>query len=198
LFHTHRTKVVPCNQEQDLILVLDSSGSISLPHYRNALQFVANLSTAFTVVPGSRLGFNVFSVKSRTILPINNSLSPEEIRGKITSAPYLKGGTRTDIAVNAALKGLQTSARLGVPRTLVILTDGSSNKPRLTSTASARAKAQGLRMFSIGIGTELNDKELKELAGGDEHRVYKANNWEYLANLLAQTSVALCPPRADK
>jgi uncharacterized protein with von Willebrand factor type A (vWA) domain len=176
-----------------MIIVMDSSGSIGEANYQIALQFVANLSAAFTASSRSRLGFNLFSYKTQTIIPITNSLSRDEIQTAILSSPYLSGGTRTDLGVKAALKDFQLNARPGVPRTLVVLTDGMSEQSGLTSQAAASAKEEGLRMFSIGITSGVNDNELVSLAGGDELRTYKVYNWEDLAKLLTQTSMEFCP-----
>jgi uncharacterized protein with von Willebrand factor type A (vWA) domain len=176
-----------------MIIVMDSSGSIGEANYQIALQFVANLSTAFTASSRSRLGFHLFSSNTRKIIPITNSLSPDEIQTAILSSPYLRRGTRTDLGVKTALRDFQLYARPGVPRTLVVLTDGMSEQPGLTSQAAASAKEEGLRMFSIGITSGVNEDELVSLAGRDELRVYKANNWTDLESLLIQTSREFCP-----
>jgi hypothetical protein len=80
----------------------------------------------------------------------------------------------------------------------VLLTDGRSN-PRPVAEAVARAsaaKAAGVRVYTIGLGAEVEDDALAAMASRPEdyHRAPEAGA---LAGIYAQIAVALpCPARA--
>jgi secreted protein with Ig-like and vWFA domain len=76
---------------------------------------------------------------------------------------------------------------------MIVLTDGHSNNYQATLNATSRAKSLGIRLFSVGIGSNLNDAELMALAGGDRNNLYYVPNWDDLKELLTKSSADLCP-----
>jgi hypothetical protein len=189
--------VVPCRITNDLEIILDSSSSMNLTDYIITLHnFLAELSAAFSVHPSSRLAFKIYSNGVQSIIPLTNSLTAAQIQTAIKTTPYHGGTTSpTDKAVDAAVAELEQNNR-GVPRTMIVLTVGSSDNPQLTLNATSRAKSLGIRMFAVGIGSSnvgQNYNELLALAGDDIANLYNVPNWNDLQKLLIEISTALCP-----
>ena len=81
---------------------------------------------------------------------------------------------------------------------LVLLTDGKSN-PRPASEAVARAdeaKRSGIVIFTIGLGSDLDDAALAAIASQPAF-YYRAPTAEQLGGIYRQIAVAIpCPAEA--
>jgi len=185
------TLAVPCFKTNDLIVVLDSSGSITLPHYETAKGFVEQLAAAFSIHSPSRLGFIIYSSNVLTIFDLQNNLPSTDISSFILSTQYLSGGTATSLGVNAALMQFESYPR-NVPLNMVVLTDGVSNNENATITAAKVATSKGIRLFSVGIGGNINQRELLALAGDRSDRIFYLNNFDELIDILAPLSRKIC------
>lgn len=72
----------------------------------------------------------------------------------------------------------------GVPKLLVILTDGVSYDN--VFYAAEYARSQGITLFCVGIGSGINVPQLKQIAGTDSNILYISayNTLEKLAYLI--------------
>lgn len=186
------TIALPCYQVNDLAIVLDSSGSIGSNNFEIAKGFVERLANAFTIYSPSRLSFITYSNSATTHIDLTNSLSRGTISSTILNTIWESGGTATDLGIELATTQLTSNLR-GVPLNMVVLTDGISNSPALTSLAAQAAISSGIRTFSVGITQYVNQQELLEIAGNDTNRVFTTANFDELINLLAPLSLKLCP-----
>jgi len=188
----HDTIAVPCYRTNDLAIVLDASGSVGAANFVKALDFVDQLTTAFTRHSESRLTYIVYSTDATTRIPLTNTHTPAQISSIITTTPYTGGGTATHLGIDAAVAQFNGSPRQ-LPRNLIVLTDGESNNRALTEQAANRAISLGIRTFSVGITPSVNMQELLAIAGNDPARVFTSANFENLIKLLAPLSLKICP-----
>lgn len=183
---------MPCYETNDLIIVLDSSGSIGLPNYRTTLNFVERLANAFTVHGPSRIAFIIFSEYSEVVIDISNTLTREQISSTILNTQYMDSGTATWLGIDSAIAQFYSAPR-DVPLNMVVLTDGMSNDEDLTIAAAHRATAMGIRSFSVGITDDINPDELLVIAGGVTEHIFTTDTFDELINLLTPVSVTVCP-----
>jgi len=188
----HVTIAVPCYETNDLAIVLDASGSIGAANFIVAVDFVDQLAAAFTRHDASRLTYIVYSSSSITRIPLTNSFTATEISNLIRTTPYTGGGTATHLGIDMAVSQFNSSPR-SVPKNMVVLTDGISNNPALTEASANRAIAMGVRSFAVGITPSINPQELLTIAGNDPSRVFTAENFAHLIQLLAPLSLKICP-----
>ncbi|KAG4066725.1 hypothetical protein HA402_012792 [Bradysia odoriphaga] len=181
----------PCYQTNDLVIVLDSSGSIGSDNFEKAKQFVERLISAFTVYSPNRVSFVTFSHFATTHIDLTSGLSPADISSTILTTEFEAGSTNTHWGIEVATDQLISSNR-GVQMNMVILTDGESNLPSKTVDAAKEAISHGIRTFSVGITQYINQNELLEMAGNDESRVFTTDNFDELINLLAPLSLKIC------
>lgn len=192
LFQVQRTTVaVDCYQTNDLIIVLDSSGSIESHNYARALTFIERLATAFTVHGPSRIALIIFSYEAEVVIDITNSYTRAEISSAILNTPYTQGGTNTWLGIDLAIAQFNSSLR-DVPLNMVVLTDGMSNNEGLTIAAAQRATTMGIRSFSVGITDNLNQEELRVIAGGMPNRIFTSETFDELIQLLTPLSLRVC------
>lgn len=182
---------MPCYEINDLIVLIDSSGSIGSGNYETVKSFVEKLAAGFTVQSGSRISIVIFSNSVNALVALTNTLHSTEISYKILNAPYLAGQTRTDLGIDASIAQFNSSPR-SVPRNLVVLTDGESNDPSLTVAAANMVISLGVRTFSVGFGNSINNQELLDIAGGNQDRVYTMSTFGELIKVLTPLSLAIC------
>jgi Ca-activated chloride channel homolog len=151
---------------KDIVFVLDTSGSMSdagkMEKARAALLFgVRSLRTEDR--------FNVVGFAGEESL-MSNGLIQADAAGKERGVRFIEGlrpvgGTNINSALLAAMKQFEQSER---PRMLVFLTDGfptvgETNAERIVQNA-ARERVTGVRLFTFGVGYEVNTALLDKLA----------------------------------
>ena len=136
----------------ELLLVLDRSGSIgrSMP---TLLSFARDLVSDFDIGPTTtRVGLVQFNSDAQLLLALSSSES--DIDSAISRGGPAGGGTSISDGITRAL-GLLGAARVGVPVTMLVLTDGvqtvDGGEPAAIS-AAVTAKARGVQVFAVGFG----------------------------------------------
>lgn len=151
---------------KDIVFVLDTSGSMAdegkMEKARSALLFgIKNLRD------GDR--FNVINFAGEEHL-MENGLIPANASGRNRGEDFVKkltptGGTNINDALRAALKQFDSSDR---PKLLVFMTDGlptvgETNVEKIINNAKG-IKVDGLRLFTFGVGYDVNTKLLDKIA----------------------------------
>ena len=84
----------------------------------------------------------------------------------------------------------KNGARRGIPHIVIVITDGKSNNPQITQQEAAKAQAQGIYMFAIGVGENADKYELHALASDpDDHYLFTVD--DYTALLFIEDIVAI-------
>src|SRR4051812_47266153 len=151
---------------KDIIFVLDTSGSMNdegkIEKARSALLFGVKSLRAED-------RFNVTSFAGEERLMESGMISADE-KGRGRGAEFVgklkaTGGTNINDALRAALKQFDASDR---PKMLVFMTDGlptvgETNVQRIIEN-SHTARVRGLRLFTFGVGYDVNTALLDKLA----------------------------------
>ncbi len=139
----------------DIILTLDISGSMLARDFKpDRLEASKNVATEFiSGRPYDRIGLVVFSGESFTQCPLTTdhavlvNLMREIKSGMIEDGTALGNGLAT--AVNR-IKDSQAKSKV-----IILLTDGVNNRGEVApSTAADIAKTFGVRVYTIGVGTQ--------------------------------------------
>ncbi len=154
-------------QPQDVVFVMDTSGSMAgekIDQAKAALKFCIDKldeRDRFSIVRFST-GFDVFG----SAIANASGEKKAEARAwveKFTAA----GGTNINDALKAALD-LRVEVDASRPFVVVFITDGQGNQPAedtLKSVAS-HTKSKGARIFSFGVGHDVNTRLLDQLGLG--------------------------------
>merc|ERR1711937_730810 len=84
------------------------------------------------------------------------------VESAISNLRYTRGTTYTGDVIQWTLDNQWPKARPKVHHAMVILTDGKPSDS--VSGPSAMARAQGIKMFTIGVGGSYNTNSLKQMA----------------------------------
>src|SRR5437764_159525 len=177
---------------KDIVFVLDTSGSMNdegkIEKAREALLFgIKSLHAEDR--------FNVISFAGEEHLMESGMITADE-RGRARGEEFVKrlkanGGTNINDALHTALKQFDSSDR---PKMLVFMTDGlptvgETNPARIISNVRA-AQVKGVRLFTFGVGYDVNTALLDKLAsdnGGVADYVEPKENLEIkVSNFFAK------------
>lgn len=197
LIYGSSSKTVPCYSTNDLVIALDSSGSITAELYPLGKDFASNVAAHWLTWEENRLGFMIYSTDPHTRIPLNHNYPEREVVNKIEGVDYLGGGTRSDLALQEVYRQHDLYNRTNdIPRKLVFLTDGQTNpeehKPD-TVKAAQKLRNANVQCFAIGIGVEgeIDRKELEAIAS-DKSFVFTTEEFATLKEILKPFSTLAC------
>jgi Ca-activated chloride channel homolog len=186
-----------------VVLCIDTSGSMAatdITPTRSAASRAAAQTFIAGVPDGTRLGIVAFSSAAFPLGPLADDR--DTTREELAQLPEPNGGTAIGDALVAAARMLPPSGR----RAIVLVTDGVNNAGTDPLGAAAAIGAQGISIFTIGIGTngsgllipgttdsaELDEDALTAIArsgNGTYARVGDAGALSAKLGALARTSI---------
>jgi Mg-chelatase subunit ChlD len=197
-----REQCAPDARRVDVVLAIDASTSMDEPTAAGRTKLAAAIDAARIFLDqlrferGDQAAIVAFNASATLLHPLTgDSAALEQALGAVQTAQQ----TCLVCAVDAGWAELG-SARHAPDHAavLVLLTDGRSN-PRPASEAIARAgaaKAAGLTVFTIGLGSDVEAGALAAMASRPEW-YFPAPDGEALAEIYRQIAVALpCPAGA--
>lgn len=181
---------MPCYNTNDLVIVLDASGSIGSANYETAKSFVDKLASAYNIESTSRVSVITFSNTATTVVPLTNTLTRAAMSSAILGAAYEASVTYTNLGIDHAIAEFAASPR-AVPLNMVVLTDGASTDHSATLISAGNAATAKIRTFAVGIGSGVDQGELTDIAHGNTSRVYNTNDYDNLIDLFNPLSLAI-------
>jgi Ca-activated chloride channel family protein len=139
----------------DIFLALDASGSMAAEDFKPRNRFHVAKSCVRQFIqgrPNDRVGLLVFAGRSRTVSPLttDRTMVLERLAG--LKLGDQGDGTAIGMALGNALARLKPSKAKS--KVVVLVTDGGNNAGEIDpDTAAGVAKALGVRVYTIGVGT---------------------------------------------
>lgn len=155
-----------------VVLVIDASRSMTGQPIQDAMQ--AARTFAGRRSPIQPLGVVTFNSDVTTLLPLTTDAAT--IQGALATAPLLRRQTRIYDGVNAAISMLTRADLAG--GSVIVMSDGADTGSRTKlAGAAARARAEGVRVFSVGLeSSAFNPDSLAELASDTRGRYSQAGS----------------------
>ncbi|KAK7009740.1 collagen alpha-4(VI) chain [Biomphalaria glabrata] len=189
----------------DIYFLLDASTSVGSVRFRDkVLPFVRDLVSSFPISPQhTRIGLVTFSDNAHPNFNLSSfadeksllaSLQPEHIE-------YLTGSTNTGDAIKFVSNiGFGPSqARKDAVQIIITLTDGLSQLPEYTASEAAEAKKRGIIMFAVGVGMQVDVKELTDISSDpDDDYVFHIETFSNLSMITTQIANKLCQTKAPQ
>ena len=182
----------------DLFFVLDQSGSVGYDHYQLMKNFVNDLIDSFPIGQNNvRVGLMAFNSGYTIHFTLGEYNNASSLKQAVTAIPYRGGGTNTAGALQATRQYAFTEANggrsiPGLPKVVVVVTDGYSNSFSDTLTAAAELHNEGILVFAIGIAGA-NIDELNVIATRPSYAaLIDTFDSELLGALQVDVSEAAC------
>lgn len=138
----------------ELVFVIDSSESVGPENYEIVKDFVNALVDRVTVGRNAtRIGLVLYSLEVKLVFNLARYSNKQDIKQAISSIPYMGEGTYTGTAIRKATQEAFYSARPGVSKVAIVITDGQTDKrePVKLDIAVREAHAANIEMFALGI-----------------------------------------------
>ncbi len=146
----------------DIFVALDASGSMAAEDFKPRNRFFVAKSAVRQFVEGrtnDRLGLLVFAGRSRTVVPLTTDRAMLLERLATLTLGDQGDGTAIGMALGNALARLRPSRAKS--KVIVLVTDGGNNAGEIDpDTAAGIAKALGVRVYTIGVGTVAGPVEI--------------------------------------
>jgi len=189
-FHTRTTRGI------DIVLALDISSSMGAMDFDPLTRFEAAREVVKEFISNrasDRLGLVVFAAQSFTLCPL--TLDYDILRQFLENAweARIDDGTAIGSAIATSVNRLRESDAKS--KVIILLTDGMNNRGNIDPPTAARmAAALGIRVYTIGVGTEgqapqrmedgriymvethIDEETLRNVAGVTGGKYYRAKN----------------------
>jgi Ca-activated chloride channel family protein len=192
----------------DIILCIDVSGSMTAQDFTpNRLEAAKNVAIDFVNKRlTDRIGIVIFSGESFTQCPLTTDHDVLISQIKNIRNGLLEDGTAIGSGLGTSVDRLRTSNSKS--KVIILLTDGENNGGLIDpKTAKEIAKAFGIKVYTIGVGTDgyapepvqtpmgivmqngkvsIDEKLLKEIADETGGKYFRAKNNEGLNDIYAE------------
>ena len=139
----------------DIVLTLDISGSMLARDFRpDRLEASKNVATEFiSGRPYDRMGLVVFSGESFTQCPLTTDHAVLINLLREIQSGMIEDGTAIGMGLATAVNRIKDSEAKS--KVIILLTDGVNNRGEIApATAAGIAKTYGIRVYTIGVGTQ--------------------------------------------
>lgn len=194
----------------DIMLAMDVSTSMLAEDLRpNRIEAAKEVAAEFiSGRPDDNIGLTIFAGEAFTQCPMTGDHTSllnllQNVRTDIAARGLIQDGTAVGMGLANAVSRLKASKAKS--KVVILLTDGSNNMGDLSPMTSAQiAKSLGIRVYTIGVGTnkvarypmpvaggvqyvnipvEIDTKTLREIAATTQGNFYRATNNAELKNI---------------
>uniref|UniRef100_H3CW87 Collagen type XIV alpha 1 chain n=1 Tax=Tetraodon nigroviridis TaxID=99883 RepID=H3CW87_TETNG len=187
----------------DLVFLVDGSWSIGDENFMKITRFLHSTVGSLDLIgtDGTQVAIAQFSDDARTEFQLSSHSNKEALLEAIQKISYKGGNTKTGRAikhVKESIFSLEAGARRGVPKVLVVLTDGRSQDD--VNKVSKEMQMDGYIIFAIGFA-DADYGELVNIASkpSDRH-VFFVDDLdavkkieEQLITFVCEAATATCP-----
>ncbi|XP_058892619.1 integrin alpha-X isoform X2 [Kogia breviceps] len=181
-------------QEQDIVFLIDGSGSISYTNFAKMLNFVKAMMSQFQR-PSSQFSLVQFSDQFKVHFTFKAFADSSNPLSLLNSVQKLNGYTHTASAIRKVTEQLFSAlhgARKDASKILIVITDGQKQfDPLDYKDVIPSAEAAGIIRYAIGVGLAFQYasswQELKDIASepSQEH-IFKVENFDALRDIQNQ------------
>jgi Ca-activated chloride channel family protein len=197
----------------DIMLAMDVSGSMLAEDLKpNRIEAAKQVAAEFIVGrPNDNIGLSIFAGEAFTQCPMTTDHASllnllHGVRTDLATRGLIEDGTAIGMGSANAVSRLKVSKAKS--KVVILLTDGSNNRGDISPmTAAEIAKSLGIRVYTIGVGTnkvapypmpvaggvqyvnipvEIDSKTLSDIAAATEGDFYRATNNKELQNIYKE------------
>jgi len=183
---------VTCERAADIVLVLDQSTSIVQQTYDNwyvqVLGFAERIAGAFPIGENlTQVGVLKFSTEVEIVFHLNAYGDRDSLLNAIENIDISGGDTNIAAALRTAREVMfipSNGHRPGVPKILILLTDGTANlEPSNTLYEAEQTKLDNVKIYTVGVTDEVDEDQLRMIASTPEYFFF-ASNFTQLNSIL--------------
>ena len=140
------------------MFVLDSSSSVGANNWKLQLKFLTDIVNRLDIGSGAvRVAMVTFNTHATIEFSFGNHTSKAALISAIHNVKYFGGATATGDALALAWKlffnTIFAKPRAGVPKIVILITDGRTDTGVDQMKEAARLKASGATLITVGISS---------------------------------------------
>ena len=144
------------DSKAEVVFVIDSSSSIGESNWKLVLEFLSNMVKQLHIgSSATRVALVTYSSVARVEFDLSSHTSKSGLLSAISRVKLIGGLTATGDALALALTAVLSKARAGVPKIVILITDGIWNYGTNPIKEAAKLKASGVTLFTVGIGSDI-------------------------------------------
>lgn len=177
-------RLTACRDPNDVIFMLDSSGSIRESNFNQIKQFLRHFTSEVNVKSCNwKVGILKYGSSPEIVLDLNQGIDNLNVASAIDKLQYGYGYTDTATALQVVRKYMFTSIygdRKNARNVLIVITDGISNV--LTEKLAQELRiVEAEQLHIIPVGVAFNNKaDLRYLATDKKKGIFYADNYKDL------------------
>lgn len=171
----------------DIVFLMDSSGSVGEDNFELMKNFTKSIIDEFVIGPNAvQFGVVIFSTPVTGAFKLNQYTNADQLKKAIDGIEFANGETHT----GKALEYLRTKAFTtqegyrsdpNIPKIAIVITDGHSTHKDKTQEEATKLKEQDVEIYSIGVGDEVDNEELTEMASNKN--IFRVDTFTALQHL---------------
>ncbi|XP_048777058.2 mucin-2-like [Ostrea edulis] len=186
----------PCAKAPaDILFALDASTSIGINNFGKEKNFVVNFVNDLDIGRNDvQVSVGTFSDNARGYFDLDTYLDKTSLINAIQRITYEFGQTHTHLVFQLAEQYIFTNKggdRPFATNIIFVLTDGHSQNHTATVLGAQRLKAAGVKIYTIGIGNQIERSELQGIASDNNH-VFMVNSFADLSTIHSLVQRAYC------
>lgn len=186
---------VQCNAQMDVMLVSDSSGSISNDDYTRSQSFLIDITNSLNMGTNAvNVGYLAFSTITKLISPLTGNKA--QLQTLINGAQQINTETNIGDAIKDSQAQLDLSNR-NVNKVMILITDGEANVGTdnpiqyMLDQATA-AKQKGTYIYTVAVGVSASGQTaLNNVATGPGYN-YTIANFSLLSSIIQGLTTTVC------
>ncbi|XP_015415161.1 PREDICTED: integrin alpha-X [Myotis davidii] len=181
-------------QEQDIVFLIDGSGSISSRDFAKMLSFVKAVMSQFQR-PRAQFSLMQFSSTFRvhfTFKEFSQSSNPLRLLDSVRQLNQYTHTASAILRVTEELFSAHKGARQDASKILIVITDGDKTGDNLEyEDVIPRAEAKGIVRYAVGVGSAFQDlrafAELNAIASRPpQEHIFRVDNFDALRDIQRQ------------
>ncbi|CAH1788338.1 unnamed protein product [Owenia fusiformis] len=185
-----------CTGKGDIVIGVDTSGSIGQENFDRMVSFLELLLNEMTISDSTnRVGVLTFADNAEVRAQLNQFNDRASLINEVKSIPYTTGATYTADALRTARTAMFTEAngdRADVPNIMLVITDGVSTVNKLTTVPEAVTSRQSdILISTVAIGPNTDDVELSAVAS-EVAMMFASATFQELPNIVTNIKGAIC------
>ncbi|KAH9510222.1 hypothetical protein Btru_043795 [Bulinus truncatus] len=155
----------------DIVIVLDTSTSVTESNFRKSQDFIRNILTPLPIEPDFvRVALVRYSTNVQIVSHLNSSVHKNDKLKAVSSIQYIYGDTFTDLALQDVRKKVlvpHNGDRQDVHDLVILINDGVSQRRKATLNEAKLLKDRSnLQILAIGVTNNIDETELKSISSG--------------------------------
>ncbi|XP_062592474.1 uncharacterized protein LOC134253916 [Saccostrea cucullata] len=169
-----------CDRKFDIVLAIDGTGNEKdFGYLKGALvQLLDRL-----IMGENKVQVGVVLLGNNDALQIPVSGDRSDLEDRIARLGLPEDSNRYDIALKSAGELVETQGRKGVSKVIIVIVNDKSRYDFYTQMEAARLHRRGISVFTVGVGYNTNEEELK-LISSKENEIIRVKNYVHLVYLM--------------